>query len=58
MATKIEIIMEQERETKGTWRYKALDDMAYVGTIYVSKYAFPAGTSAPKRIKVTVTSDE
>ena len=58
MATKVEILMEQERETKRTWRYKALEDLAHVDTIYVSKHAFPAGTSAPKRIKVTVESDD
>ncbi len=50
--TPISIRMEQDKETKGTYRYAAVDENAAVSTVYISKSAFPGG--APKAIEVTV----
>jgi len=46
--------MEQDKVTKGTYRYAAVEENAAVGTVYISKSAFPDG--APQAIQVTVTS--
>ncbi len=44
--TPITIRMEQDKVTKGTYRYAAVEEHAAVGTVYISKSAFP--DSAPR----------
>ncbi len=49
----ISIRMEQDKETKGTYRYATQEEGAVVRTVYISKLAFPDG--APKSIEVTIS---
>lgn len=45
--------MELERETKGTFVYKAAKEDAVITTLYINKAAYP-DTAPPQKISVTV----
>jgi hypothetical protein len=48
----MKIMMEYEKETPGTYRYRSLDDTAVIQTLYIKKAAFPKGR--PEKIEVSV----
>jgi hypothetical protein len=53
----LEISMTQERETKGTWRFRSEEPDAAVLLLYVRKDGF-AGAPVPRKIVVTIAADD
>lgn len=57
MSTILEAVMEVDKETAGTFRYKEVHEKGkapVIQTIYVKKYLLADPEKAPARIKVTV----
>lgn len=52
---KLQIVMEQDKETKRTIRYRAADDEV-VDSVYIAKRAFN-GTPAPRRVLLEVSPE-
>jgi hypothetical protein len=54
---RVVVILEQVKETKGTYRFDSPDPDAAVANVYVRKSAFGAGP-APRRITLVIEEDK
>ena len=54
---KIQLTLEPDKETKRTWRFRAISEDEVVEQVYIAKRAFNGG-KVPQRITLTIDDDE